>query len=256
MSAITFAIAAALFHLAPVQTVKKCEKIDACRCSTDEGEINLWSLGSESPGQPRFNFAEASTANISGKTKDSYQWNPCYSWTAQTLPKEDAKNHCKNVAVCLTQKTSPYGTFRVNIGEQNLSDCVYDVENGRCRLTYRVQSDKQKKTSIDLICKDTEEGRVDVMKTFGSFYYTSLYSKCACPGRCSGLSSGAIAGIVIGSIVAFLILAFVVFICYVRCMLADVETKPSIWTTIKDGFILIKETCCPCFRRRQYSQIP
>ena len=54
MSAITFAIAAALFHLAPVQTVKKCEKIDACRCSTDEGEINLWSLGSESPGQPRY----------------------------------------------------------------------------------------------------------------------------------------------------------------------------------------------------------
>lgn len=54
MNAITFAIAAALFHLAPVQTVKKCEKIDVCRCSTDEGEINLWSLGSESPGQPRY----------------------------------------------------------------------------------------------------------------------------------------------------------------------------------------------------------
>ena len=45
MSAITFAIAAGLFHLAPVQTVKKCEKIDACRCSTDEGEINLSVLG-------------------------------------------------------------------------------------------------------------------------------------------------------------------------------------------------------------------
>ena len=32
----------------------------------------------------------------------------------------------------------------MNIGEQNLSDCVYDVENRRCLLTYSVQSDKQK----------------------------------------------------------------------------------------------------------------
>ena len=31
-----------------------------------------------------------------------------------------------------------------------------------------------RKTSIDLICKDTEEGRVDVMKTFGSFYVSAL----------------------------------------------------------------------------------
>lgn len=26
--------------------------------------------------------------------------------------------------------------------------------------------------------------------------------------------------------------------------------------SFQDGFILIKQTCCPCFRRRQYSQIP
>ena len=31
-----------------------------------------------------------------------------------------------------------------------------------------------RKTSIDLVCKDTEEGRVDVMKTFGSFYVSAL----------------------------------------------------------------------------------
>ena len=31
-----------------------------------------------------------------------------------------------------------------------------------------------RKTSIDLICKDTEEGRVDVMKTFGSLYVSAL----------------------------------------------------------------------------------
>ena len=33
---------------APVQGLKKCTKIDSCRCSTDEGEINLRSLAGES----------------------------------------------------------------------------------------------------------------------------------------------------------------------------------------------------------------
>lgn len=30
-----------------VHGIKKCVKIDACRCSTDEGEINLWSLAGD-----------------------------------------------------------------------------------------------------------------------------------------------------------------------------------------------------------------
>lgn len=32
----------------PVQGLKKCAKINSCRCSTDEGEINLWSLAGKS----------------------------------------------------------------------------------------------------------------------------------------------------------------------------------------------------------------
>lgn len=36
-----------LLALAPVQGLKKCAKIDSCRCSTDEGEINLRSLAGE-----------------------------------------------------------------------------------------------------------------------------------------------------------------------------------------------------------------
>ena len=73
----------------------------------------------------RFNFAEASTANISGQTKDSYQWNPCYSWTAQTLPKEDAKNHCKNVAVYCSIDGSYVLERRTSTGSERFSLLIY-----------------------------------------------------------------------------------------------------------------------------------
>ena len=49
MNAGVFVVVLALFALAPVQGVKKCEKIDTCRCLTDEGEINLRSLAGQAP---------------------------------------------------------------------------------------------------------------------------------------------------------------------------------------------------------------
>ena len=48
MEAVGFLLVAALLASAPVQGLKKCAKIDSCRCSTDEGEINLKSLAGES----------------------------------------------------------------------------------------------------------------------------------------------------------------------------------------------------------------
>ena len=42
------------FTLVSVEAVKKCMKIDSCRCSTDTGEINLWSLAGQAPNHPRY----------------------------------------------------------------------------------------------------------------------------------------------------------------------------------------------------------
>ena len=39
-------------------------------------------------------------------------------------------------------------------------------------------------------------------------------------------------------------------------LLAVFHSFVPLFYSFQDGFILIKETCCPCFRRRQYSQIP
>jgi len=44
-----FAIAILLTSTAFVRGIKTCKKIDACRCSTDQGEINLWSLAGQNP---------------------------------------------------------------------------------------------------------------------------------------------------------------------------------------------------------------
>lgn len=54
MSIFTFTVIIALFSVPSFQGIKKCEKIDTCRCSTDEGEINLWSLAGETTNQPRY----------------------------------------------------------------------------------------------------------------------------------------------------------------------------------------------------------
>lgn len=41
-----------------VQTLSKCSKVDVCKCSTDEGTIDLWSLDGTSTGSniPRFGY--------------------------------------------------------------------------------------------------------------------------------------------------------------------------------------------------------
>lgn len=249
------AVLTVLLASAPVQGLKKCTKITSCRCSTDEGEINLGSLaGKSEDDRPRFSIPEAVSPDVPGQTNDSYRWNPCDSWTAKHLP--NRTTGCKDVAVCKIQKTSEVGTFYIDIGEQKLSDCV--LKNGQCQLTYGV-ANEQIKTTIALVCDETEEGRVDPMRNVfvSELYSTTLYSKCACPGRCStGLSTGAIVGIVIGSVAGFLIFAFVVFIVYLRCKLPSGGPKPSMSTTLQVGCGLIMTSCCPCCKRLQYSSIP
>lgn len=46
-------LALVLFTLSPVEGIKACKKIDTCRCLTDEGVINLWSLAGQTPKRAR-----------------------------------------------------------------------------------------------------------------------------------------------------------------------------------------------------------
>ena len=39
-----------------VQTLSKCSKVDVCKCSTDEGTIDLWSLAGTPSNIPRFGY--------------------------------------------------------------------------------------------------------------------------------------------------------------------------------------------------------
>ncbi|CAH3169488.1 unnamed protein product [Porites evermanni] len=240
MNAGVFALILALFALAPVQGVKKCEKIDTCRCLTDEGEISLWSLaGQTPPNRARFNISSSSSSST------FYQWNPCSAWTAQGHPCEDA-------AVCqVTRPSNSRQSSYVNIGEREMSDCVLDEQRGQCQLTYGVKG-SNKITTIALVCSATEEGRVDPMVSDSSSFKTSLHSVCACPGKCSlgvkgnagiqyesssddkgGLSIGAIVGIAIAGVIFLILVAFGILICCLRRKLPSGVPKPSICTTIK-----------------------
>lgn len=160
-----------------------------------------------------------------------------------------------HLQVCLTRKTKVFGTFRVDIGQQNLSDCMLD--SGRCVLTYGVTGDSQTKTQITLVCNETEDiGRVDPMEISPSLSHTSLYSECACPGRCSGLSTLAIVCIVVGSVAGFLLLLVAVYVCCLRRRLNKLhdghQPKPSMCAKIKDDLTAL---CCQCCRKSQYQEL-
>jgi len=250
MEVFILALAVVSFTLAPVEGIRKCEKIDACRCSTDEGEISLWSLAGQTPNSARFNISSSSPSTY-------YQWNPCAQWTDQRHPCEDA-------AVCQVTRKTVSETSYVNIGERKASDCVLDEQNGQCVLTYGVTGNNEIKTSIALVCDETVEGKVDPMISDLLSYSTSLHSMCACPGKCSlavkgdmgiqfataddtgGLSIGAIVGIAIGGVVLLILLAFAIFICCLRRKLPSGLPKPSICTTVKVALGMIKKKLCPC----------
>ncbi|PFX33845.1 hypothetical protein AWC38_SpisGene1282 [Stylophora pistillata] len=110
------------------------------------------------------------------------------------------------------------------------------------------------KTSISMVCSETEVGKVGPMSVAGSSYSTSLHSICACPGRClldakedagirfdssnvggSGLSVGAIMGIAIAGVIFLIVLLFAIFICCLRRKLPSGIPKPSVCTTVKVG---------------------
>lgn len=208
-----------------------------------------------------FNFPPVPANYTPGQTNDSYQWNPCNPWTARVFPNQTTTNGCVEVAVCMIQEAPPFGTYHKDIGQQNLSDCVFDQGTGLCALTYGVKGNKQIKTKIILMCNETEEGRVDPMSRFTSKYETRLHSKCACPGRCSspsnaGLGTGQIMGIVFGSVAAILVFAFVVFIVFLRRKLPEGTPKPPLCTTVKVGFEVMMAKVCPCYKRLEYSSIP
>ncbi|KAJ7384163.1 hypothetical protein OS493_023492 [Desmophyllum pertusum] len=252
MKLFIFAIALVLFTFAPVHGLKKCEKIDACRCSTDEGEINIWSLAGQNTNGARFNISSYAQSTT------YYQWNPC-------SPRADQGHPCEESAVCQLNRKSASEISRVNIGERKLSDCVLDEKNGQCMLTYDVTGNSKIKTQISLVCDEKEVGKVDPMSTDSSVYSTSLHSICACPGRClldaqgdvetrfdasnvggSGLSVGAIVGIAIAGVILLIILLFAIFICCLRRKLPSGIPKPSVCTTAKVGLGIIKKKLCPC----------
>ena len=59
-------IVVVLLNSLAVPRIKKYQRIGSCRCSTDEGEINLWSLASRTLNLPRYGTFTFNVALVSG----------------------------------------------------------------------------------------------------------------------------------------------------------------------------------------------
>lgn len=224
---------------------KKLKKITSCRCSMDEGEIDLRKLAGKE-GKPRF-------FNIpSNYTNSSFSWNPCNSYSLNG-------SACKGVAACMEQKGVNTSEF-YSVAKQDTAE-FFHREDGEIFLTYKGTAfNKTSVFSVVLKCDPKEEGKVDpvIAYTTKNAYETVLYSKYACPSGSSstGLGLTAIATMSVITILGVLIIAFLIFVVHLRNKLPDGVPKPSVCTSMKVALGMIFAKFCPCCNGSGYAKVP
>ncbi|KAJ7384168.1 hypothetical protein OS493_023497 [Desmophyllum pertusum] len=139
-------------HQAWCRRLNKCSKIDVCKCSTDEGIIDLWSL------------AGLRFQSIKGLEKFDYHvyWNPCNQWTQESFPQTTKSNNCNDIAVCYDEAKILF----IDIGEQETADFSFNATSGTCVLSLKGKAFPggnlpSSSTHIILQCDPDEEGRLE-----------------------------------------------------------------------------------------------
>lgn len=180
---------------------KECKKTDSCRCSTDEGEIDLRKLAG-TDGKPRFSQISSNVSNF------QFSWNPCGSFSLTGTA-------CNDVAACLKVQGGKIAFY--GIAKQETAECVLS-KNGDCALKYTGKAFNRKSVfSVELQCNKELEGQVDPVNAnnITNTYETVLHSKYACPSAVTPSRSDDSAGLSKGSIV---VIAFsCLLVIYIAC---------------------------------------
>ncbi|KAL9966513.1 hypothetical protein ACROYT_G024599 [Oculina patagonica] len=241
-----------------VQTLSKCTKVDVCKCSTDEGTIDLTSLAATGSDVPRFKNV---TVKGGEKLHLKVSWNPCNKWSQADIPGVTQKNTCTDIAVC-------YNVARfvlADIGEQETADFSYSSTSGTCVLSFKGKAipggtESSSSTDVILQCDPHEEGKLesvtDPIQQDDLFQMPlTLRSKYACPVK-SGLSTGSILIIVFISLLVVYLVAGILFNKFHKGATGkEVIPNVSFWADfpllVKDGAVFSYQ-CCKniCSRKR------
>ncbi|XP_031551236.1 uncharacterized protein LOC116288573 [Actinia tenebrosa] len=219
--------------LPPVLSLSKCSMIDACKASTDKGNINLWPL-IETGKPPRFSNIKEE------KNKDNtYSWNPCNPWTENA---SSGTNECKDVAVCLLHVNSGE-TLYYGVGKANTTRFQLDGGTGDCSITYTGHFiSLATQVQINLNCNEDEEGRIDefIHSQDSEIIKATLHSKYACPLN-KNLSTGSVLLIIFFSVLVIYLLGGMLFLKVTRGARGK-ELLPNypFWS---DLFMLMQEGC-------------
>ncbi|XP_031551263.1 uncharacterized protein LOC116288596 [Actinia tenebrosa] len=232
------------FLLVTCRTFEYCKKIDAAKCETDEGTIDLWKLA-RSDGQPK--FKDIPDNKVSNQY---YSFNPGKSWS-DTRRQTGDFNSCQNIAACMRYSSSSAGdSIYANIGTQSSVDFIHNPSDGTCTMSLKGQYlSTNTKTLITIICNEEEEGKLDLFvadERSGSWTYTStLQTKHAC---FSPLSIGSIILITFVSVVVVYFVAGIVFNKFKRGASGkDICPNYGFWSDlpflVKDGIVFSVQTC-------------
>ncbi|XP_071787702.1 uncharacterized protein [Asterias amurensis] len=228
-----------------------CTKVDDCSCRTLDGqEVNIRSLGYQGSQAPRFTFQPPQ-----GTAEPwQYAFNPCYTFTYDTT--------CSNVIACQRSTQDPTETY--NIGDVTSTWSILN-EDYLVSYSHLDNLGTTRTSQVTLKCDPSaEEPTLDRLGTeggFGTTYFFTLTSKCACPGVCGstppqttakppqppgsgGLSPGSVLCILFSVFVTVYIIGGALFMKYVRhAEGTDVIPNKDLWTNlpgyIKDGILFV-----------------
>ncbi|EDO48852.1 predicted protein [Nematostella vectensis] len=233
------------------RSFKECKKVDACRCQTDEGEIDLRNLAGKD-GKPR--FSDISDAKADQKSF-LYDFNPCNPWT-KPKPAVPLTYSCDNVAACLTIAT----TSLLNIGTQDSAQCVLDRTSGSCSLVFTGEAVGEITTThIQLKCREGVDGILDPFRSDMDtrVFRSTLHSKYVCM---SGLSVGSILLIIFFTLVVVYLITGIVFNKFKKGAEGK-EVLPNLafWVDfpilVKDGIIFTIQSSKKCCSSSEYNKI-
>ncbi|ESO96336.1 hypothetical protein LOTGIDRAFT_174858 [Lottia gigantea] len=222
-----------VFYLHHVWSLQ-CVTIGPCSCEFDDGSgiVDISSLKSLTPGQPKFK-------DVGAIDMYSYSYNPCEPFT---------EGDCIDVSSC---QISADGMAQYPIGDQSSAAFSYDGTD--VQIFYSKFTDVERQTFVTLKCDPSAttptisaEGEQGAAQ-----YYFTLTTNCACAGTCAssspsnedeGISTGTILCILL-LVGGFLYIALGMAFMRTRRQASGAEMIPNrnFWTAIpgliKDGFM-------------------
>jgi hypothetical protein len=157
----------------------KVERKPSCVCETEDGLIDLSSVGSDD-GTPRFSKVQGENLG-----RFTYEYNPCYGFVYGTTGCSDGQ-----AAACQNDDVDPNAQY--SCGKMSTETFILNAGTQNNELKYTA-GDDGRDTTVELVCDESADTPIlNALDDYPDYfkYKFKLTTKCACPGLCEGGGGG------------------------------------------------------------------